>query len=78
MSSIVEKIEKLLFTLCSDPNSLILAITPANNDLANSGALKIASDADPLKERTIGVVTKLDLMDEGTDAYDILTNKIYK
>ena len=28
-------------------------------------------------ERTIGVVTKLDLMDEGTDAKDILENKTY-
>ena len=30
-----------------------------------------------LGERTIGVVTKLDLMDEGTDAKDILENKTY-
>ena len=30
-----------------------------------------------LGERTIGVVTKLDLMDEGTDARDILENKVY-
>ena len=28
-------------------------------------------------ERTIGVVTKLDLMDEGTDARDVLENKVY-
>ena len=27
--------------------------------------------------RTIGVLTKLDLMDEGTDARDILENKLY-
>lgn len=26
--------------------------------------------------RTIGVITKLDLMDEGTDAKDILENKL--
>lgn len=26
--------------------------------------------------RTIGVITKLDLMDEGTDARDILENKL--
>jgi len=26
--------------------------------------------------RTIGVITKLDLMDEGTDARDILENRI--
>lgn len=27
-------------------------------------------------QRTIGVITKLDLMDEGTDARDILENKL--
>lgn len=27
--------------------------------------------------RTIGVLTKLDLMDEGTDARDILENKVF-
>lgn len=26
--------------------------------------------------RTIGVITKLDLMDEGTDARDVLENKL--
>ena len=28
--------------------------------------------------RTIGVLTKLDLMDEGTDARDILENKVFQ
>lgn len=27
-------------------------------------------------QRTIGVITKLDLMDEGTDARDVLENKL--
>lgn len=30
----------------------------------------------PAGLRTIGVITKLDLMDEGTDARDILENKL--
>ena len=28
-------------------------------------------------ERTIGVLTKIDLMDEGTNALDILENKVH-
>ena len=28
--------------------------------------------------RTIGVLTKLDLMDEGTDARDILENRVFQ
>uniref|UniRef100_A0A3Q3ER87 Interferon-induced GTP-binding protein Mx n=1 Tax=Kryptolebias marmoratus TaxID=37003 RepID=A0A3Q3ER87_KRYMA len=57
-------------------NCLILAVTPANNDLANSDALKLAKDVDPQGLRTIGVITKLDLMDEGTDAREILENRL--
>ena len=49
-------------------NTIILAVSPANQDLANSDALKLARTADPDGERTLGVITKLDLMDEGTDA----------
>ena len=35
----------------------------------------MARKVDPQGQRTIGVVTKLDLMDEGTDARDILENR---
>ncbi|XP_017311333.1 dynamin 3a isoform X2 [Ictalurus punctatus] len=57
-------------------NCLILAVTPANMDLANSDALKLAKDVDPQGQRTIGVITKLDLMDDGTDARDVLENRV--
>ena len=58
-----------------NPNAVILAVTSANTDLANSDAIKLAREVDPLGERTLGVLTKLDLMDPGTDASDILKNK---
>lgn len=51
---------------------------PANIDLTNSDALKMATKLDPKGERTIGVLTKIDLMDEGTDATKILSNKEIK
>lgn len=57
--------------------SVILAISPANVDLANSDALKIARTVDPQGRRTIGVLTKLDLMETGTNALDILTGRVY-
>ena len=56
---------------------MILALTAANVDLANSDALKMAKEVDPEGERTIGVVTKIDLMDQGTDALELLQGKIY-
>lgn len=54
-----------------------MAISPANVDLANSESLKLARAVDPQGRRTIGVLTKLDLMDAGTNALDILTGRVY-
>lgn len=55
---------------------LILAVSSATTDLANSYALKLAREVDPLGRRTIGVITRLDLMDDGTDARDIFDGKL--
>ncbi|KAI6779058.1 Dynamin-related protein-like protein [Emericellopsis cladophorae] len=74
-------IEKQTRTLISEyiakPNSIILAVSPANVDLVNSEALKLARHVDPLGRRTIGVLTKIDLMDHGTNALDILSGRVY-
>ncbi|XP_070175961.1 dynamin-1-like isoform X6 [Littorina saxatilis] len=70
------QIRAMLFEFITKENCLILAVTPANADLANSDALKIAKEVDPQGLRTIGVITKLDLMDEGTDAREILENRL--
>jgi len=68
-------IRSMLMEFITKDNCLILAVSPANSDLANSDALKLAKEVDPGSTRTIGVITKLDLMDDGTDARDILENK---
>ncbi|XP_078124778.1 dynamin-2 isoform X3 [Sander vitreus] len=73
---IEHQIRDMLLKFITKESCLILAVTPANTDLANSDALKIAKEVDPQGLRTIGVITKLDLMDEGTDAKDILENKL--
>ncbi|KAM9362598.1 dynamin-2-like isoform 1-T1 [Symphorus nematophorus] len=73
---IEHQIKDMLMQFITKESCLILAVTPANTDLANSDALKIAKEVDPQGLRTIGVITKLDLMDEGTDARDILENKL--
>ncbi|KAM8773270.1 dynamin-2-like isoform 2-T2 [Acanthopagrus schlegelii] len=73
---IEHQIRDMLMQFITKESCLVLAVTPANMDLANSDALKIAKEVDPQGLRTIGVITKLDLMDEGTDARDILENKL--
>jgi len=69
------QIRSMIMQFITKESCLILAVSPANQDLANSDALKLAKEVDPEGLRTIGVITKLDLMDQGTDAKDILVNK---
>ncbi|XP_010918171.1 dynamin-related protein 5A isoform X1 [Elaeis guineensis] len=76
--SIVTDIENMVRSYIEKPNCIILAISPANQDLATSDAIKISRDVDPKGERTFGVLTKIDLMDKGTDAVDILEGRSYK
>ncbi|KAK1285708.1 hypothetical protein QJS10_CPB20g01808 [Acorus calamus] len=76
--SIVAEIENMVRSFIEKPNCIILAISPANQDLATSDAIKISREVDPKGERTFGVLTKIDLMDRGTDAVDILEGKSYK
>uniref|UniRef100_A0A182J339 Dynamin n=1 Tax=Anopheles atroparvus TaxID=41427 RepID=A0A182J339_ANOAO len=75
-ADIENQIKGMIFQFIRKETCLVLAVTPANTDLANSDALKLAKEVDPQGVRTIGVITKLDLMDEGTDARDILENKL--
>ncbi|XP_020538281.1 dynamin-related protein 1B isoform X1 [Jatropha curcas] len=76
--SIVQDIDNMVRSYIEKPNCIILAISPANQDLATSDAIKISREVDPKGERTFGVLTKIDLMDKGTDAVDILEGKSYK
>lgn len=73
---IEEQIKTLVLKYIQNPNSIILAVTPANTDVATSEALKIALETDPEGTRTLAVLTKLDLMDEGTDAIDVLNGNV--
>ncbi|KAI3498209.1 hypothetical protein L1887_33978 [Cichorium endivia] len=73
--SIVQDIENMVRSYIEKPNCIILAVSPANQDLATSDAIKISREVDPKGERTFGVLTKIDLMDQGTDAVDILEGR---
>ncbi|OUZ99758.1 Dynamin central domain [Macleaya cordata] len=75
-SDIEARIRTMILSYIKHPSCLILAVTPANADLANSDALQIAGTADPDGYRTIGVITKLDIMDRGTDARNFLLGNV--
>ncbi|XP_064485062.1 dynamin-1-like protein isoform X2 [Ornithodoros turicata] len=70
------QIRQLILNYISNPNSIILAVTAANTDFATSEALKLAREVDPDGRRTLAVITKLDLMDAGTDAMDVLCGRV--
>ncbi|KAJ2818584.1 Dynamin- GTPase protein, partial [Coemansia erecta] len=76
-SDIETQIRSLVYEYISKPNSIIVAISPANVDIVNSESLKFAREVDPKGTRTIGVITKIDLMDRGTNSLDILTGRVY-
>ncbi|XP_026326385.1 dynamin-1-like protein isoform X3 [Hyposmocoma kahamanoa] len=73
---IENQIRNLIIKYIANPNSIILAVTAANTDMATSEAIKMAKEVDPDGRRTLAVVTKLDLMDAGTDAIDILCGRV--
>ncbi|KAK3717451.1 vacuolar protein sorting-associated protein 1 [Vermiconidia calcicola] len=73
---IEKQIREMVLKQIMKSNAIILAVTAANTDLANSDGLKLAREVDPEGQRTIGVLTKVDLMDEGTDVVDILAGRI--
>eukprot|EP00927_Polykrikos_kofoidii_P065991 TRINITY_DN61674_c0_g1_i1.p1 TRINITY_DN61674_c0_g1~~TRINITY_DN61674_c0_g1_i1.p1 ORF type:complete len:803 (+),score=155.41 TRINITY_DN61674_c0_g1_i1:85-2493(+) len=72
----VEDIEKVTRDMTmhyiQDERTIVLAVLPANQDMAVSDALQLARQVDPRGNRSIGVVTKIDIMDQGTDATKML------
>ena len=60
---------------CEDPLTIILCVIAANSDIATSDGLKMAKEIDVGGTRTLGVLTKLDIMDQGTDARKALMNE---
>lgn len=73
---IERQIREMVLRFIGKSNAVILAVTAANTDLANSDGLKLAREVDPEGTRTVGVLTKVDLMDAGTDVVDILAGRV--
>ena len=72
----IEEITKnMALRYIKDPLTIILCVIAANSDIATSDGLKMAKETDVTGVRTLGVLTKLDIMDEGTDASKALLNK---
>lgn len=73
--NIEEVTKNMAARYCSDERTIILCVIPANQDMSNSDGLQMAMKLDPKGERTIGVITKIDIMDRGTNAKKMLLNE---
>ena len=73
--NIEEITKKMAIRYCEDPMTIMLCVIAANSDIATSDGLKMAKELDKKGTRTLGVLTKLDIMDKGTDAKKVLLNQ---
>ncbi|XP_072369291.1 interferon-induced GTP-binding protein Mx3-like isoform X2 [Scyliorhinus torazame] len=74
--NIGEQIKKLIKSFIQKQETINLVVVPCNVDIATTEALKMAQEVDPTGERTLGILTKPDLVDKGTEenVVDIVRN----
>ncbi len=58
-------VRRMVKSYIKDSRTIILAVIPAPVDIATQEILSMAEEADPLGQRTLGVLTKPDLVDKG-------------
>jgi GTP-binding protein EngB required for normal cell division len=73
---IKDQIRHLVSKYIQPEKSLILAVMSARTDLETDMALDLIKEFDPRGMRTIGVLTKVDLMNSETDVADYLYNNV--
>ncbi|KAK5110582.1 hypothetical protein LTR85_000997 [Meristemomyces frigidus] len=64
----LETVHALVDTYVRNTRTIILAVVQANNDIANQGIIQKSRKYDPLGQRTVGIITKPDLINKGTEA----------
>jgi GTPase SAR1 family protein len=73
---IKEQIISLVLNYIKQQNTIILAIITARPDIEADMAMELVKQADPKGDRTIGILTKLDLMNEDADVSIYLDNNV--
>ncbi|XP_027011998.2 interferon-induced GTP-binding protein MxA [Tachysurus fulvidraco] len=76
--NIGEQIKRLIRKFIVKQETINLVVVPCNVDIATTEALKMAQEVDPNGERTLGILTKPDLVDKGTEdtVVSIINNEI--
>lgn len=73
----IQTVREMVLTYMKNPRSVMLAVVPANVDVATQTILEHAKELDPEGDRTLGVFTKPDLIDKGAEkpVLDMLRGK---
>ncbi|XP_073526941.1 interferon-induced GTP-binding protein Mx2-like [Phyllobates terribilis] len=75
-----QQIKKMIKKYIERQETINLAVVPSNVDIATTEALEMARQVDPKGERTLGILTKPDLVDKGSepDVVSVVRNLVYK
>ncbi|XP_067261404.1 interferon-induced GTP-binding protein MxB-like [Chanodichthys erythropterus] len=73
-----DQIKRLIRKFVTKQETINLVVVPCNVDIATTEALQMAQEEDPEGERTLGILTKPDLVDKGTEGtvVDIVHNEV--
>ncbi|XP_040606320.1 interferon-induced GTP-binding protein Mx1 [Mesocricetus auratus] len=78
-ADIGHQIKRLIKKYIQRQETINLVVVPSNVDIATTEALSMAKEVDPEGDRTIGILTKPDLVDRGTEdkVVDVVRNLVY-
>lgn len=76
----MDMVRNMVSNYMKTPRAVILAVIPANVDIATQEILEMAAECDTEGERTLGVLTKPDLVDPGAEQHvlNLLEGKSHK
>jgi Dynamin family/Dynamin central region len=60
-------VDNMVHNYMANPRSVMLTVVPCNADIATQEVVELAEDLDPEGDRTLGVLTKPDLVDQGAE-----------
>ncbi|KAK0246868.1 hypothetical protein B0A54_17779 [Friedmanniomyces endolithicus] len=71
----VQTVQRIVDSYIQKPRTIILAIVQASNDIANQSIIRKSKLYDRAGQRTVGVITKPDLINRGTESRVALVAK---
>ncbi|RKK96868.1 hypothetical protein BFJ68_g14192 [Fusarium oxysporum] len=64
----IDAVRDMVASYLQNSRTIVLSVLQASNDIANQGIIKLARQFDPDGGRTVGIITKPDLINEGTES----------